>query len=78
MPNLKIAALIVTALLGSTMMIGAAAAMPQNDLPRAGKHFTAHIHQPDHWWRGASWHRWPPHWRHRWSAARQGANDRAD
>ena len=71
MPNLKIAALIATALLGSTMMIGTAA-------PQAGKHFAAHIHQPGHWWQGAGWHRWPWHWRHRWSGAKQGAKDRVD
>jgi hypothetical protein len=73
MPNLKIAAFTTAVLLGSSMMIGTAAAMPQ-----AGKHFAAHIHQPGHWWQGAGWHPWPWHWRHRWSGVRHTAKDRGD
>jgi hypothetical protein len=60
MPDLKMAALIATALLGSTTMIGTAAAMPSNALPETGKQVSANVqdarYQPDHWWRG--WRRW--------------------
>jgi hypothetical protein len=73
MRNLKIAAFTAAALLGSSMMIGAAAAPPQES-----KHFTDHIHQPGHWWQGAGWHPWPLHWRHRWSGVKHAARDRAD
>lgn len=81
MPKLKIAALIAKALLGSTMMIGLAAAITPNGLSGASKPVTATIqdvrYQPDHGWRGAGWHR-PWGWRHRWSGAKLGAKDRAD
>jgi hypothetical protein len=73
MRNLKIAAFTAAALLGSSMMIGAAAPMPE-----ASKHLTAHIHKPGHWWQGAGWHPWPRHWRHRWSGMKHAAKDRGD
>jgi hypothetical protein len=73
MLNLIIATFTATALLGSSMMIGAA-----EPTPEAGKHFTGHIHQPGHWWAGAGWHRFGPWgWRHRWTDAKH-AKDRVE
>jgi hypothetical protein len=70
MHNLKIAALAAAALLGPSRMIGAAAAQPLNGLQQVSNQVAADIqdvrlacgphswwHQPDHWWRGAGWHR---------------------
>jgi hypothetical protein len=74
MRNLKIAAFTAAVLLGSSMMIGTAAATP-----KASEHFTGHIHQPGQWWQqGGGWHPWPLHWRHRWSGVKHAAKDRAD
>jgi hypothetical protein len=75
MPNLKIAALTVAALLGSTMMIGTAAAMPPNGLPQVTEQLSTNIQDarvvcgPRGCWRvGPGWRRWGwrgPGWR-RW------------
>jgi hypothetical protein len=43
MPNLKIASLAAAALLGSTMMIGTAAAMPLNGLPQATQQVATNV-----------------------------------
>jgi hypothetical protein len=78
MPDLKMAALIATALLGSTTMIGTAAAMPSNALPEAASRSALTSRMlaisPT---TGGGWRRWGPWgWRHRWSGAKQGAKDR--
>src|SRR5215472_9501874 len=44
MPNFKIAAVTAAAVLGSTMMVGASAAMPLNGLPQASKQVAADVH----------------------------------
>jgi hypothetical protein len=45
MPNLKIAAITAAALLGSTMMVGTAAAMPLNGLPQASDQVAANVQE---------------------------------
>ena len=74
MSNLKVIALTSAALLGSTVMIGAAAAMPLNGLTGVNKQVAANVqdvrlvcgprdcwHEPGPYWR--YYHR--PYWRYR-------------
>jgi hypothetical protein len=72
MHNLKIAAIAAVALMGSTMMVGSAAAMPLNGLPGVSKQVTANVQDvrvvcgprgcvrvgPRWGWRGPGWRRW--------------------